>query len=531
MGGSQGPLLWSQGSGEWLVEQPKKGRRLGGRAARRAARSESQAEALPYLVRAIPPLEIVSEEGLSLIEANADTILEEVGIDFRDYPSSLARFAEAGASVEGERVRFPRGLCREIVTQHAPKSFTHHARNPSRSVLVGGDACVFAPAYGSPFVQDMEGGRRYATLQDFQNFVKLAYQSSAMHISGGTVCEPVDIPVSQRHLDMLYAHLRYSDKPFMGSVTAPERAEDSVAMAALVFGHDFVESHPVLVNLINASSPMAWDATMLSVAEVYARHGQATMITPFILAGAMAPVSVAGVAAQTLAEALAGMTFIQLVNPGAPVIFGSFASSMSMQSGAPTFGTAEAAQTLFVMASLARRLGVPFRSGGNLCASKLPDAQAGAESASTLLPTLLAGTHYVLHAAGWLEGGLAMGYEKFIIDADRCALWGRFLAGVDLSEAGQAMDAIREVGPGQHFLGAAHTLAHFETAFGRSEVSHSDSFEQWQEEGSLDTAQRAHALWKQKLESYQAPALDPGADEALLDFMARRRAELPDEFE
>ena len=513
------------------MDRPKKRRRSGGRAARHAVRLEAQADALPYLVRQISPFEIISEEGLSLIEANADTILEEVGIDFRGYPSALERLSAAGASLDGERVRFPRGLCRELVTAHAPADFIHHARNPSRNVRVGGDACAFAPAYGSPFVQDREGGRRYATLEDFHNFVKLAYQSPAMHCSGGTVCEPVDIPVSQRHLDMVYAHLRYSDKPFMGSVTAPERAEDCIAMAGRVFGEDFVETHPVMVNLINASSPMAWDGTMLGVAEVYARHGQATMMTPFILAGAMAPVSVAGVAAQTLAEALAGMAFIQLVCPGAPVIFGSFASSMSMQSGAPTFGTAEAAQTLFVMASLARRLGVPFRSGGNLCASKLPDAQAGAESASTLLPTLLAGTHYVLHAAGWLEGGLVMGYEKFIIDADRCALWGRFLAGVDLSESGQAMDAIREVGPGQHFLGASHTLAHFESAFGLSEVSNNDSFEQWQEEGGLDTAERAQVLWRKKLESYQAPALDEGIDEALLDFMARRREELPDEFE
>jgi trimethylamine--corrinoid protein Co-methyltransferase len=245
----------------------------------------------------------------------------------------------------------------------------------------------------------------------------------------------------------------------------------------------------------------------------------------------MAPVTVAGVAAQTLAEALAGMAFVQLVRPGAPMVFGSFASSLSMQSGAPTFGTPEAAQVIFVMAALARRLGVPFRSGGNLCASKLPDAQAGVESASTLIPTLLAGTHFVLHAAGWLEGGLAMGYEKFIIDADQCALWGRLLAGIDLSENGQAMEAIREVGPGQHFLGAAHTLANFETAFGRSEVSHNDSFEQWREEGSLDAAQRAQALWKQKLEDYVAPAIEASTEDALHAFIARRRREIPDSAE
>jgi len=508
-----------------------RGRRSGGRAARKAARSAAHAEVIPYLVRAAPAYDALSDEGLACIEDNAETVLEEVGIDFRGYPTALDLLAGAGANIDGERVRFPKGLCREIVTGSAPGSFTHHARNPSRNLQIGGDASVFVPAYGSPFVYDLEAGRRYATLEDFCNFVKLAYMSPALHGSGGTVCEPVDIPVAHRHLDMIYAHLRYSDKAFMGSVTAPERAEDTLAMAKLVFDEEFVESHCITINLINAASPMAWDGSMLGAAEVYARHGQATLITPFILAGAMAPVTVAGVATQTLAEALAGMTFVQLVRPGAPMVFGSFASSLSMQSGAPTFGTAEAAQVIFVMAALARRLGVPFRSGGNLCASKVPDAQAGAESASTLIPTLLAGTHFVLHAAGWLEGGLTMGYEKFIIDADQCGLWGRLLAGIDLSENGQAMEAIREVGPGQHFLGAAHTLANFETAFGRSEVSHSDSFEQWREEGSLDTASRAHGLWKQKLESYAPPEIDPAADAALLDYVARRRREIPDQAE
>lgn len=503
-------------------------RRAGGRAARKAARSKGPAAGPPHLTREIAPAEVLSEEGLVRIEGNAETILEEVGIDFRGYPRALDLFRAAGATVTGERVRFPRGMCREIITAHAPAEYTHHARNPARSVHIGGNSTVFAPAYGSPFVHDLDAGRRYANIDDFRNFVKLAYQTPSMHCSGGTICEPVDIPVASRHLDMVYSHLRYSDKPFMGSVTAAERAQDTVDMAKLVFGDDFVETHAVTTNLINASSPMAWDASMLAAAETYARHGQATMMTPFILAGAMAPVSVAGTTTQTLAEALAGLTFVQLVNPGAPVIFGSFASSMSMQTGAPTFGTPEAALVLYAVAALARRLGVPFRSGGNLCAAKIPDAQAAAESAATLLPTLMAGTHFVLHAAGWLEGGLAMGYEKFIIDADQCALWSRFCAGVDLSEQGQAMDAIREVGPGQHFLGAAHTLAHFEAAFSRSEVADNESFEKWEEDGRLDAAQRANTLWKRKLERYEAPELDASIDEALLDFIARRKRELPE---
>ena len=505
-------------------------RRAGGREARRAAREESTTVSTPYLIRSIPPYEIMSEEGLQIIENNADIILEEIGIDFRDYPSSLELFKNAGASVDGERVRFPKGMCREIVTKSAPSSYIQHARNPSNNVQVGGDATVLVPAYGSPFAFDLDNGRRYANIEDFRNFVKLAYMSPHLHHSGGTIVEPVDIPVSKRHLDMVYSHLKYSDKPFMGSVTAPERAQDSVALAEMVFGDGFLDQNTVMTSLINASSPMCWDASMLGAAEVYARSNQATVISPFIVAGAMAPVTVAGVAAQTLAEALAGMTFIQLVNPGAPTVFGSFAMSMSMQTGAPTFGTPEPALILYTVAALARRLGVPFRSGGNLCASKIPDAQAASESISTFIPAILGGVNFMLHSAGWLEGGLAMGYEKFIIDADQCGLAASFVKGVDLSENGQALDAIKETGPGQHFLGSEHTLKNFETAFAVSDIANNDSYEQWSEEGSLDAAQRANAIWKKMLNDYEPPPLDEAIDEAMLDFIAKRKDELPDEF-
>ena len=267
---------------------------------------------------------------------------------------------------------------------------------------------------------------------------------------------------------------------------------------------------------------------MLGAARVYAENNQATLITPFILAGAMSPVTVAATAAQTLAESLAGMTFVQLTRPGAPVVLGSFASSISMQSGAPTFGTPEPALVLYVMAALARRLGVPFRSGGNLCASKVADAQAAYESAATFQPTILAGVNFVLHAAGWLEGGLAIGYEKFILDNDQCGMASVFVNGVDMSENGQALDAIRENGPGLHFLGNSHTLANFETAFYRSEIADNNSFEQWLEDGGLDANQRANAIWKRMLNEYEAPPIDPGVDEALLEFIARRKASFPD---
>ena len=507
----------------------------GGRDAKRATRAASAASSVPYITRKVPYYEVVGPEGLETIEHNADTILEEIGIDFLQDQEALDLFRQAGADIQGTRVRFPRGMCRTLVQATAPRQFTQHARNPARSVEIGGPNTVFAPAYGSPFVHDLDKGRRYATIEDFRNFVKLAYSSNSLHHSGGTVCEPVDLPVNKRHLDMVHAHIRYSDKPFMGSVTHPERAQDSVELARIAFGDNFIDPltgkpRTVMINLINSNSPLTFYDTMLGAAKVYARANQATLITPFILSGAMSPVTVAGTAAQTLAEALAGMTLVQLVNPGAPVVMGSFASSMSMQSGAPTFGTPEPALVLYVMAALARRLGVPFRSGGGLCGSKIPDAQAASESANTLIPTCLGGVNFVLHTAGWLEGGLAMGYEKFILDVDQAGMMHTLLAGVDLSDNGQALDALREVGPGKHFLGCAHTQANFETAFYRSPITDNNSYEQWLAEGSLDMAQRANTRWKRVLAEYQAPYLDEATEEALQDYIARRKASMPDAF-
>jgi trimethylamine--corrinoid protein Co-methyltransferase len=527
------------GTQDETAEAPARGARRGrggrggsggGRENRRAQRGGGGVQQLRYITRKIAPYEVLSAEGLEIIEANADTILEEIGIEFRDDPEALEIWRQAGADVEGERVRMPRGMARKIIQDNAPRQFTQLARNPERSVEIGGNNTVFAPVYGPPFVRSLDEGRRYATLDDFQKIVKLAYMTPSLHHSGGTVCEPVDVPVNKRHLDMLYAHMRHSDKPFMGSVTAPERAEDTVAMAKLLFGEQTVDENVVTISLINANSPMTFDATMLGALKVYARAGQACIVTPFILAGAMAPVTIAGTLAQTLAESMAGMAFAQLVRPGAPVVFGSFASSISMQSGAPTFGTPEPALVLYGAAALARRLGVPFRSGGSLCGSKIPDAQAAYESANTLLPTLLAGVNFTLHSAGWLEGGLATSFEKLVMDADQLEMMHAMANGVDLSDNGQAMDAIREVGPGSHYLGATHTQANFETAFFRSKIADNNSFEQWESEGGQDAAQRANTLWKKRLGEYQAPALDPAIDEALQDYVARTKASMPDSF-
>ena len=509
-----------------------KKRRRGARQGKRD-RASARAAVAPYITRKIPTYCHATEEQLELVEHNADTVLEEIGIEFRDFPRALELFKDAGADIDGERVRFPRGMCRKIIQDSAPKQFVQHARNKEKSVVVGGNNTVLVPAYGSPFVRDLDNGRRYANIEDFQNFVKLAHLSPSLHHSGGTVCEPVDLPVNKRHFDMVYAHMRYNDKPYMGSVTAAERAQDTVEMSKILFGEEYLdvetgEEKTVVINLINANSPMTFDDTMLGAAEVYAKANQATVISPFILAGAMSPVTVVGTVTQILAEALAGMAFVQLVRPGAPVVFGTFASSVSMQSGAPTFGTPEPSSVLYIAAELARRLGVPFRSGGGLNASKLPDAQAAYESANTLQSAMLAGVNFMLHTAGWLEGGLVMSYEKFIMDADQAGMLQVFGEGVDFSENGQALDALRDVGPGQHFLGCEHTQNNFENAFYRSDLADNNSFEQWESEGAMDAAKRANVKMKSLLKSYEAPAIDPSVDEALLAYIEQRKSSFAD---
>lgn len=512
-----------------VAEAGARRRARGGGAARRAERTAVRIEAARYIERAVPTMEILNEEALQIIERNAETVLEEIGVAFTDNPGALALWREAGADVRDERVRIPRGLARKLCAT-APATITQHARNPERNVEIGGKTTVFAPVYGPPFVRDAEGGRRYATMADFETFVKLGYMSKWLHHSGGTVCEPTDIAVNKRHLDMIHAHMRLSDKPFMGSVTDPARAADSVAMCEILFGKEFVAENTVMTSLININSPMTLDGVMMGALEVYARANQACIISPFIVGGAMAPVSVMGTLTQVLAEVLAGVAYSQLVRPGAPVIFGAFVASIDMNSGAPTFGTPEATKILWGAGQLARRLGLPFRSGGALCGSKLPDAQAAYETANTLNAALLGGVNFMLHACGWLEGGLVASFEKFVMDADQLGALHSIAAGIDISEDAQAMDAIREVGPGGHYLGCAHTQANFKTAFWRSGLLDYKPFETWAEEGARDTQMLATARVKQMLADYQAPPLDEGVAEGLRTFVAKRKAAEPDAF-
>ena len=501
-----------------------------GRAARRAARLDPGAVAGPAFIRRRTPVhEVLDEEGLERIEAAADRLLAEIGIEFRGDAEAIRLWRAAGAEVEDLRVRFPPGLVREVL-RTAPRSFTQHARNPANSVEIGGDAVVFAPAYGSPFVMDLDRGRRYGTLEDFENFVRLAQACPWMHHSGGTVCEPTDVPVSKRHLDMVAAHLRLSDRPFLGSITAESRAEDSVEMARLVFGEGFVDANCVVMGNVNVNSPLVWDGTMTQAIRAYARANQGSVIVPFILGGAMGPVTNAGAIAQAHAETLVGCALSQLERPGAPTVYGNFLSSMALRSGSPTFGTPEPAIGSLVVGQLARRAGLPLRCSGNFTTSKLPDAQAMNEGTVSMLAAVNCGANFVLHAAGFLDGLLSMSYEKFVLDCDFLGALHTYLAGIDVSDEALALDAFREVGPGGHFFGCAHTMRNYETAFWDSALADNRPWETWIEEGGEDAATRANRRWKEILAGFEAPPLDAGVDEALTGFVARRKRELPDEW-
>ena len=510
-----------------LVKSNRSNRRGQSRSKKREDLSATL-QIIPGIRREIPTYELLGDEGLDLIEQNAALILKEVGVEFRGDPEALKLWRAAGADVKGERVRFEEGLVQSIIARTGRRSFIQHARNPRRSVELGGNNVVFAPAYGMPFVHDLDAGRRYGTLTDFQNLIKLTYASRWLHHSGGTVCEPVDQPVNKRHLDMVYAHLRFSDKPFMGSVTTPERAEDSIEMARIAFGREFVEKNCVIMGNINMNSPLVYDQAMSGSLRAYARANQCPVVVPFILGGATGPVSMVAAVAQSLVEVMVGVALGQLERPGSPAVFGNFLTSVNLKSGSPTFGTPEPALGSFAAAQLARRIGLPLRCSGAFTSSKLPDAQAMQESVTSLYTALLCGANFILHAAGWLEGALTIGYEKLVLDADYLGAAHTFLKGLPVDFDKLTLDAFKEVGPGGHFFGCAHTLAHYETAFHENELADTNSFENWVDAGKLDAAQRANRYWKTALDEYEAPPLDPGTDEELQAFMTNRKKNMPD---
>jgi trimethylamine---corrinoid protein Co-methyltransferase len=475
-------------------------------------------------VNTMPRYEILSEDAMDVLDRGWRRIVSELGIEFM-LPEAVELFRKAGQTVEGDNlVKLDPEFILEQVAK-APREFELVARNPERSVHIGGDHMVFASVYGPPFVR--EGAvRREATMADFENFVRLSQSFPELDSPGGTIVEPNDTPLDSRHLDMVFALQTLSDKPYMGSVISGPNARDTIEMGEILFGG--LPSSPVSISLINCNSPLRWDDRMLSAMVEYNRANQAVVMTPFLLMGAMSPVSIPATLVQQLAEALSGIALCQLVQPGCPVVFGSFLSNTDMQSGSPSFGTPESAIGLLCTGQIARRYGLPFRSGGGLTASQTADAQSAYEALMTLLPTFLAGTNFVMHSAGWLEGGLVSCYEKFIVDIELLRMLRHEFTPLEIDEESLAFGAHEEVGQGGHFLGAAHTLERFRECFYRPLLSSTENFDRWTRNGGKDAAERAGEIWRRTLEQYEPPPLDEGVRQQLEEFVVRRRAELGD---
>lgn len=499
-------------------------RRAGGRDGRRALRAIPQIS-FPTLVRNIPTYDILPDEAVELVHEESLKILEEVGCEFRD-DQAPAQWKAAGADVKGTRVHIDRKLLMQLIST-VPPEFTWHARNPERTVKVGGRNTVFVPMYGAPYVRDLEGKRRYGSLEDLNNFHRLAQMSPSLHSMSSICCEPMEVAVPKRHLHIMHSAMTMGDKPFMGIVTAKERAEDVMAMAGIVFGNEFVKDNTVVVSITNCNSPLVWDQTMLDAMRVYAASNQPVICAPFALCGASTTASSIGSVAQVNAEALAGVAYTQLVRKGAPVIYGQFMVTVDMKTGAPMGGTPEAAQMMYVMGQLARKYKLPWRTSGFHVGSKINDAQAGYESNMLMHAAILSGANYVWHVAGWLEAGLACGYSKFVTDAEQLVGWYKYAQGIKFDDFKEAMAAIREVGPAGHFLGTAHTLENFEKAFFMPTLMDFNSYEQWSAEGAKDHDTRGREKARAMLAAYEQPKMDEGIAEGLRDFIEKRERELP----
>ncbi len=497
-----------------------------GRSVRRQSRTQRTINYLPELDRGIAYIDLMSPEQVERVHDAAMTLLETKGIEFRD-DESIKMWAVAGADVNEYRVRIDRNHLMDLISS-APETYTMVARNKDRSVTLGGRKQIFTPAYGSPNVLDFEGKRRNGTIADFHEFAKLAHLSPAMHMSGGVLCEPMDVPVPKRHLHMVYSLIKHSDKPFMGMVTARDRAEDTVTMAKILFGDEFVENNTVMTSVANCNSPLVWDQTMLDAVKVYAASNQAVLYTPFVLGGASTPASTVGSLVQINAEALAGVAFSQLVRPGVPAVYGQWLATVSMKSGAPMAGTPEICHMNMLVGQMARYYKLPWRCSGGCTSSKVVDAQSGYEAARNMYGALLAGANFILSTTGYMEGALTQSYAKFVLDAEHVEMFYKLGQGINFDELEGALDSMAEVEPGGHYLGTSHTLENSERAFMMPELMSHDSFEQWQAEGSKDANTRAIEKAKQLLAEYEAPALDETINEELLEFIARREAQLPD---
>jgi len=453
-------------------------------------------------------------------------IIEEVGVEFR-CDDAIGMWRAAGADVDGVTVRIDREHLMSLVGT-APSSYTMVARDPAHTVTVGDGRTIFTPSYGAPYVLDLDGVRRPATLQDFRDFTKLNHLSPALHMSGGVVCEPMDVPVPKRHLYMTESLLKYSSKPFMGAVTSMDRAEDSLHMAGIVFGQDFVRETTVMTCLANANTPLVWDKTMLDSVRVFAAANQATLFSPFVLGGASTPASTVGAVIQVNIEALTGVAFSQLVRVGAPALYGQWLSTVSMRTGAPQAGTPEICHMNLLTAQMARHYNLPSRCSGSCTSSKMVDAQAGYEAARNMYGVLMAGTNFVLSTTGYLESAMCQSYAKWVLDSEQLELMYRLGSGVSFDNLDEVLDSMRSVPAGGHHLGTEHTLANFQTAFSMPEMMNSDNYEQWLADGSQSAEERAAARCRQMLEEYEEPKLEDHVREELDDYVARRDAELPD---
>jgi len=477
-------------------------------------------------VNTMPRYEILSADSIAVLERGWRRIVSEIGIQFAK-PEAVELFAKAGQQVDGDVVKLDPDFVLEQVAK-APREFDVQARNPAHNVHIGGDHMVFSAVYGCPFVREGDV-RRDATLQDFRQLASLAQAYPELDSAGGVICEPNDAPLDSRHLDMIYALQTLTDKIYMGNVVSGPNAADTIKMTEILFGgRDIIERTPATISLINCNSPLRWDDRMLDAQFEYCAAGQPVVLTPFLLMGAMSPVTIPAALTQQLAEALSGIALAQLIRPGTPVIFGSFLSNIDMQSGSPSFGTPESAIGLLCTGQLARHYGLPFRTGGGLNSSQTADAQSAYEALMTLLPTFLAGTNFVMHAAGWLEGGLVSCYEKFIIDIELLRELRVEFTPLEITEESLAFGAHEEIGHGGHFLGAEHTMERFRDCFQRPWLSSTSNFERWLKQGAKDTAARAGEIWRTKLESFEAPPLDDAIRAELDDFVTRRRRELGD---
>lgn len=501
------------------------GSRSGGRSARRAKREAFNFDMLPGLERKLPLCEVMDGSQVERIDNASMDILENVGVHFRD-DIALEDWKRAGAKVVGELVYLDRGLVRELI-KSIPSDFTYHARDPSKNVRLGGNHSIFVPMTGAPYLRDLEDKRRNPLLEDLAMFHKLSHMLPAMHSSAHHIVEPYDHPISQRHLRITYSSMKHSDKTFMGMTTSPKNAEDVLDMCAILFGDEFMETHPVTTGNCNGNSPLVWDETMLGAMRAFCKRNQPVLCSPFVLGGANTPASVAASVAQLNAEALSALAYTQVIRKGAPAIYGHYLSTVSMKSGAPMAGTPEISLMNFMIGQMARYYGVPWRTSNTLGGAKMFDAQAGYESATTLSAVLHSGANYIWHSAGWNEAGMHCSTAKFIVDAEQCAMGYRMAEGVRWDDFDDALAAVPDVGPGGHYLGHPHTQDNFQTAYFMPEMFDNNSIEQWQAEGGIDITERALNRAKALLKAYEEPKLDEGVNEALLDYIARREREIP----